>query len=138
MKTAVVYFSMGGATRSFARAEASARRADLIEAVPVKKYHMLTAFASGCPAAIRQKGVPLRQPLPLDGYDRIVLMAPVWAGFPAPPFNTMVSQLPPGAEVEVLLVSASGSSEKSHDKVRALIQSHGCKVVAQRDIRSHQ
>ena len=41
-------------------------------------------------------------------------------------------------EVEVLLVSASGSSEKSHGKVRALIQGKGCKVVAQRDIRSHQ
>lgn len=138
MKTAVIYYSLGGATRSFARAEANARGADLIEAVPAKKYNMFTAFASGCPAAIRQKCVPLQNALPLSGYERIVLMAPVWAGFPAPPFNSMVSQLPDGTEVEVLLVSASGSSDKSHDKVRALIRERGCKVVAQRDIRSHQ
>lgn len=138
MKTAVVYFTLGGATRSFARAEANARGADLLEAVPVKKYNLLTAFTRGCPAAIRQKSVPLQNSLHLSGYDRIVLMAPVWAGFPAPPFNTMVNLLPSGKEVEVLLVSASGNSDKSHDKVRALIHSKGCKVVAQRDIRSHQ
>lgn len=90
MKTAVVYFTLGGATRSFARAEADARGADLLQAVPVKKYNMLTAFTRGCPAAIRQKSVPLQNSLDLSGYDRIVLMAPVWAGFPAPPFNTMV------------------------------------------------
>ena len=138
MKTAVVYFSLGGATRSFARAEANARDAKLIEAVPVKKYNPLTAFTRGCPAAIRQKSVPLQQTPDLSGYDRIVLMAPVWPGFPAPPVNTLVNLLPSGKEVEVLLVSASGSSDKSHDKVRALIRSKGCKVVTQRDIRSHQ
>lgn len=138
MKTAVVYFTLGGATRSFARAEANARGADLFEAVPAKKYNVMTAFTRGCPAAMRQKSVPLQAAPDLSGYARIVLMAPVWAGFPAPPFNTMADLLPPGAEVEVLLVSSSGSSEKSHDKVRALIQGKGCKVVAQRDIRSHQ
>ena len=138
MKTAVVYYSLGGSTRSFARAEAEARGADLIEIHPAKAYNPFTAFVRGCPAAIRQKGVPLSAAPDLSGYERIVLMAPVWAGFPAPPFNTMVNLLPSGKEVEVILVSASGSSEKSHDKVRALIRSKGCKVVAQRDIRSHQ
>ena len=138
MKTAVVYFSQSGATRSFARAEANARGADLLEAAPVKKYNPLTAVTRGCPAAIRQKSVPLQNKPNLSEYERIVLMAPVWAGFPAPPFNTVVNLLPSGKEVEVLLVSASGSSEKSHDKVRTLIRSKGCKVVAQRDIRSHQ
>ena len=36
MKTAVVYYSLGGSTRSFARAEAEARGADLIEIQPIK------------------------------------------------------------------------------------------------------
>ena len=80
MKTAVVYFSQGGATRSFARAEANARDADLLEAVPAKKYSLLTAFTRGCPAAIRQKSVPLQRNPNLSAYERIVLMVPVWAG----------------------------------------------------------
>lgn len=138
MKTAVVYFSHGGATRSFARAEANARGADLLEAVPAKKYNMFTTIAQGCPAAMKQKRVPLAAAPNLSGYQRIVLMAPVWSGFPAPPFNSMVDLLPSGAEVEVLLISASGSSDRSRGKVRALIQSKGCKVITQRDVRSHQ
>lgn len=138
MKTAVVYFSHGGATRSFARAEANARGADLLEAVPAKKYNIFTAVAQGCPAAIKQKSVPLSVAPNLSGYQRIVLMAPVWSGFPAPPFNSMVDLLPSGTEVEVLLISASGNSDRNRAKVRALIQAKGCKVVAQRDVRSHQ
>lgn len=138
MKTAVVYFSLGGATRSFARAEANARGADLLEAVPEKKYNPFSALVRGCPAAMRQKSVPLSQAPDLTGYERIVLMAPVWGGFPAPPFNSIAGLLPRGAEVEALLVSASGSSEKSRAKVRALLEARGCRVVAQRDIRSHR
>ena len=65
-------------------------------------------------------------------------MAPVWAGPPAPPFNSMVKRLPAGTEVEVLLVSSSGQSDKSSAKVCALLMNQGCTVTAQRDIRSHQ
>ena len=138
MKTAVVYYTLGGSTRSFARAEAGARAADLLEAVPAKPYNPFTALMQGCAAARRQRSVPLAQAPDLMGYDRIVLMAPVWGGFPAPPFNSMAALLPAGAQVEVLLVSSSGSSEKSRAKVRALIQGKGCRVVCQRDIHSHQ
>ncbi|MDO4270863.1 MAG: hypothetical protein Q4C72_08080 [Eubacteriales bacterium] len=138
MKTAVVYFTLGGSTRAFARAEADARGADLFEAVPAKKYNPFTAFVRGCPAALKQKSVPLEAAPDLKSYERIVLMAPVWAGFPAPPFNAMIALLPRGAEVEALLVSSSGDSSKSKDKVRALIEKTGCKVVAQRDIRPHK
>ena len=138
MKTAVVYYSLGGSTRSFARAEADARGADLIEVRPAKAYNPLTAFLRGCPAAIRQAAVPLADAPDLSPYGHVVLMAPVWAGHPAPPFNSMVKLLPAGTEVEVLLVSSSGQSDKSSAKVRALLMNQGCTVTAQRDIRSHQ
>lgn len=139
MKTAVVYFSLGGSTRAFARAEADARQADLFEVVPAKRYNPFTAFLRGCPAALGQKTVPLAPPAPdLADYARVVLMAPIWAGFPAPPFNTVIGLLPRDCEVEVLLVSSSGDSSKSADKVRAQIESAGCRLVARRDIRSHK
>ena len=137
MKTAVIYYSLGGSTRSFARAEATARAADLIEIRPAKPYNPFTSFILGCPAAIRQKAVPLADAPNLSGYDHFVLMAPVWAGHPAPPFNSAVQALPAGAKVEVLLVSASGTN-KSRAKVRALSEGRGCTVTALRDIQSHQ
>lgn len=136
MKTAVVYFSLGGSTRSYARAEADARQAALFEVRPAQKYNPITAFVRGCPAARAQKSVPLIGPLPnLSEYDRVVLMAPVWAGFPAPPFNSMVELLPRGTTVEILLVSSSGDSSTCADKVREQIQNAGCTLAAQRDIR---
>ena len=136
MKTAVVYYSFGGTTRSYARAEAKARGADLIELKPRCPYNLMSAFVRGCPEAIKQKGVSLDGMPLFVGYDRVVLMAPVWAGYPAPPFNSAVELLPPGTEVEVVLVSGSGSSEKSRAKVRLQIKKRGCTLTAQRDIRA--
>ena len=94
MKTAVVYYSLGGSTRSFARAEARAHDADLIELQPAHPYNLFTAFVRGCPAAIRQQAVPLRQAPDLSGYDHIILLAPIWANHPAPPFNSAAALLP--------------------------------------------
>ena len=115
MKTAVAYYSLGGTTRSYARAEAKARNADLIELTPKTPYNRFTAFVCGCLEAVKQK---------------------VWAGYPAPPFNSAVELLPPGTEVEVILVSGSGNSEKSRAKVRLQIKKRGCTLTAQRDIRA--
>ena len=136
MKTTVAYYSLGGTTRSYARAEAKARGADLIELKPRTLYNRLTAVVRGCPEAKKQKAVAL-DGLPLFvGYDRVVLMAPVWAGYPAPPFNSAVELLPPGTEVEVLLVSRSGNSDRSRARVRLQIKKRGCALLAQRDIRA--
>lgn len=77
MKTAVAYYSLGGATRSYARAEAKARNADLIELKPRTPYNLFTAFVRGCPEAVKQKAVALDGMPLFVGYDRVVLMAPV-------------------------------------------------------------
>ena len=113
-------------TRSYARAEAKARNADLIELTPKTPYNRFTAFVRGCLEAVKQKAVALDGMPLFVGYDRVVLMAPVWAGYPAPPFNSAVELLPPGTEVEVILVSGSGNSEKSRAKVRLQIKKRGC------------
>ena len=136
MKTAVVYYSFGGTTRSYARAEAKARGADLIELKPRRPYNLMSAFVRGCLEAVKQKAVALEGMPLFVGYDRVVLMAPVWADYPAPPFNSAVELLPPGTEVEVILVSGSGNSEKSKAKVRLQIKKRGCTLTAQRDIRA--
>lgn len=53
MKTAVAYYSLGGTTRSYARAEAKARNADLIELTPKMPYNRFTAFVRGCLEAVK-------------------------------------------------------------------------------------
>ena len=103
MKTAVAYYSLGGTTRSYARAEAKARNADLIELTPKTPYNRFTAFVRGCLEAVKQKAVALDGMPLFVGYDRVVLMAPVWAGYPAPVFNSAVELLPPGTEVAEML-----------------------------------
>ena len=77
MKTAVAYYSLGGTTRSYARAEAKARNADLIELTPKTPYNRFTAFVRGCLEAVKQKAVALDGMPLFVGYDRVVLMAPV-------------------------------------------------------------
>ena len=59
MKTAVAYYSLSGTTRSYARAEAKARNADLIELTPKTPYNRFTAFVRGCLEAVKQKAVAL-------------------------------------------------------------------------------
>ena len=61
MKTAVAYYSLGGTTRSYARAEAKARNADLIELTPKTPYNRFTAFVRGCLEAVKQKAVAVQQ-----------------------------------------------------------------------------
>ena len=75
MKTAVAYYSLGGTTRSYARAEAKARNADLIELTPKTPYNRFTAFVRGCLEAVKQKAVALDGMPLFVGYDRVVLMA---------------------------------------------------------------
>ena len=132
MKTAVAYYSLGGTTRSYARAEAKARNADLIELTPKTPYNRFTAFVRGCLEAVKQKAVALDGMPLFVGYDRVVLMAPVWAGYPAPPFNSAVELLPPGTEVEVILVSGSGNSEKR----RCVCRSKNAAVRSRRSVTS--
>jgi hypothetical protein len=54
---------------------------------------------------------------------------------PAPAFNSIVKMLPAGKDVEIHLVSGGGSTEaEAHEKVIALVEKSGSKVVAFKDI----
>ena len=60
----------------------------MIELTPKTPYNRFTAFVRGCLEAVKQKAVALDGMPLFVGYDRVVLMTPVWAGYPAPPFNS--------------------------------------------------
>lgn len=86
-------------------------------------------YTAGSLTAMRMKRTePLPLKAPLDDFDRVIIMAPVWAGNPAPAIHTVFDALPSGKEVVVCMVSGSGSC-KCQDKVQALVESKGCHIV---------
>ena len=137
MTTAILYYSFGGYTRLTAQKLAADCAADLIELQPEKHYNLFTTFLRGCPAARQQKGVALR-PLTADlhDYTRFILAAPVWAGYPAPPFNSALALLPANSTLEVVLTSGSGKSARQ--QTIAFIEAAGHRVLNYQDIRAEK
>lgn len=135
MKTAVVFYSWSGHTREAAKARAQAEDAALLEVKDLKRPGTLHAYTAGCFRAMRMKAVPTA-PLgfTLDGFERIIIMAPVWAGHPAPAILAAFDALKPEQAVDVVLVSASGKSN-CREKLEQLAHEKGAKVVAFEDIK---
>lgn len=130
-RTVLLFYSYGGSTKRLAIIIAAERHADLFEIRELKKRGIISAFFRGCPDAMAQRSVPLSGQFPdLSGYDRAIVACPVWSGFPAPAFNSIIRSLPQGMPVEVILVSGGGETPKCKDKVRALIESMGCTCVS--------
>lgn len=136
MKTLVVYYSMSGKTRKAATERATKEDADILEVKKQKPYSVITAFLFGARAAMAQKTVEIGA-LKCDfaAYDKIILAAPIWGGFPAPPINNVIAMLPAGKEVEFIFTSGGGGSAKCLDKVKALIEKQDCKFVGYADIK---
>lgn len=136
MKSIVLFYSFKGHTKAFAEQKAAELAADVVEIREVKKRSVLSAYSAGCFAALRLKSVKIK-PFFVDynNYGKVILCAPVWAGAPAPAFNSVVEQLPKGTEVEVYLMSGSGNSSGSRAKVIAKIEKQGCKVLSYIDIK---
>lgn len=137
MKTVILYYSLGGATKAEAERLAAEQGAELCPIREKKKRNVFTAFFSGCPEAMKRKASKI-QPLGcnLEEYDRIVIGCPIWAGFPAPAFNAAVNLLPPDKEVELFFCSGGGEEPKSEAGTKELIAEKGCTLVSYRDIRT--
>ena len=135
MKSLIIYYSYHGATKSRAQALAAQLGTDLVEVRDAHRPGMVGAFLR-CPSALGMKRTPI-EPLAVDlsAYTHITLMAPVWAGYPAPAINHVLDALPSGAGVAVKLVSASGRSA-CREKVAAKIAARGCTLESWEDISS--
>ena len=97
----------------------------------------LNAYLKGIFQSVRQQEIslsPFRADFP--NYDRIEIYAPVWAGMPAPAFNTIVHDIPEGANVAVSLISSSGKAPKARKKIKELFESKGINFKGYRDIKA--
>jgi flavodoxin len=137
MKTLILYYSFSGNTRKLAAEKALETGADIERISEIKKMSLIKAFIPGCYRAIKRKKTKI-QPIKsrLDEYEKIIIMAPVWAGNPAPAFNSIVEQLPPGKKIEIVMVSSGSGTENSAEGTKNLITSRGCEVTDYTDIKT--
>lgn len=137
MKTAVLYYSYTGKTRALAEKRAGEEGAELIEVRERKPRSTLGAYVMGSLAARRRKKAEI---LPvsrdLSAFDRFLILIPLWAGFPAPPFNNMLDLLPKGSEVELVITSGSENSGGSKEKTIALAAAKDIKIVKYQDVKT--
>lgn len=137
MKSIVIYYSFKGHTKTEAEKIALGINAEIIEIKEVKKRGMFSAFLSGCPAALKQKGSPIVVPeADLTVYERFIVCAPVWAGYAAPAFNSILEILPKGSEVEIVLCSGGGESRKGLAGATKKAEDLGLKVISSKEIKT--
>ncbi|NCB51025.1 MAG: hypothetical protein EOM54_03960 [Clostridia bacterium] len=135
MKEVIIYYTFGGSTMKEAELMAVEREAPVFRVKEAQNRSFLGSFITGGFQAIHRKAVAIRPPeVDLREYDRIIIGCPVWGGYPAPAFNSIVEMLPAGREVEVFLCSGGGDTGKSREGTMAYIESKGCTVISYRDI----
>lgn len=135
MKTLVIYYSYTGTTYRAARRLADELKADLVEVQTQKRPNTISAYVSGSLAAMKQKGA-LVLPLPnMAGYDKIIIMGPIWAGYPAPAVNNIIAALPADKQVELRMISGGGQS-RARDTVIERVEKTGCTVTGYMDIKA--
>jgi len=135
MKTLIVYYSYTGVTAKMAKELAKKRGADLFEVRDIERPNVLKAYTAGCVAAIKWKSWPVEAlPQNMEEYDLITIMAPVWAGNPAPEINNAFEALPRGKKIEVIMVSTSGKSG-CEQKIKEILNKKGCVLVRFRNVR---
>lgn len=136
MKKLVIFYSWSGKTRDLAKSIAEKESADIFEVKDVKKPGKFIAYTAGCFKALGMKPGRI-EPITanFDNYDEVVIMAPTWAGHPAPPVICVFEALPPNKAVSLLMVSASGKTD-AKDKIDALLKEKGCQLVKYEDLKS--
>ena len=137
MKTIVIYYTLGGASKAEAERVAEQENAVLCQVKEEKKRNIISAFIPGCPNAMKRKASKIR-PLDhnLNAFDRIVIGCPIWGGYPAPAFNSVLDLLPSGKEIGLFFCSGGGAEPKSEQGTKDLIAQKGCTLVFYHDVKT--
>ncbi len=139
MKTAIIYYSFKGSTRKLAQQKAKELSADIFEVKERIKRNTFTALLFGCPLSLNRKTVKI-EPLNIDFslYDKFIVFSPVWAGYPACAFNSILELLPKGKVVDVVLCSAGGQTPDSKEGTIELLAQKGFVEGTYTDIKTDQ
>ena len=136
MKTVIVFYSYSGKTKAFATELAAKESADLEEIKDTKHPGKLKAYTAGIVAAIRGKAWPIQPPVvDFEKYDRLILLAPIWAGNPSPAFNAILELLPAEKSIAVKMISMSGKSN-CRERLETAIKAKGGTLESFDDIKA--
>ena len=118
MNALVMYYSLTGRSRYEANRIAKENDADIYEVREQRYRSMYNAYLFG-PAQARARRFVYIEPIAiaLEDFDKIIIVCPVWGGYPAPAFNNIVSELPPDKLVEIYLTSDSGKAKAGEETV---------------------
>jgi len=135
MKTVILYYTLGGATKSEAERLGAELGATVCRVFEKRKRSLLASFVPGVLQARKRTPVPIKPvEVNLAEYDRIIIGCPIWVSFPAPAFNSIVKLLPSGKPVDLFLCSGGGDSKESAQGTKELVEMRGCPVLSYRDV----
>lgn len=129
MKTAIVYYSMGGNTAYIAAriARKLAANVDVIELTPVKAYpdKGFKKFLWGGKSAVMSEKPPLMPySFNVNNYQQIILGFPVWASRAAPPLCTFAEDnkaLLKGKKISAYACQAGSGAKKALNGLKNLL-----------------
>ena len=122
MSQLVIFYTFTGKCKKIADQKAAELGAELLYVREQKNRSKIGAFVTGCRAAMRQVKSPLA-PITVDltQFDKYTVICPIWAGYPAPAFNSIIAMLPADKQLDLIFASGSGQSAKGMDKIKALL-----------------
>jgi len=134
MKTAVVYYSLDGNCALVAEQIKDGLKADLVRLYMQddKKRRGFMKILWGGGMVFSHKKPPLK-PYTFDpaAYDLIVIGVPVWAGSPAPPIETFLSETGISGKKIALFVCHGGGKGNALTLFKALLP--GNEIIAEAD-----
>jgi len=135
MNQLIIYYSFSGNTKKIAEELAKKESADIYEIKDQKPLGKLKAYTAGIIASIRGKAWLIKPPdIDIVKYDKITMLAPVWANNPPPAFYAVLEYLPTGKSISIKMVSASGKSN-CKDRLESIIKSKDSTLESFEDIR---
>lgn len=135
MKGIILYYSFGGSTAKFAKnlSEQNGFTLRLVE--EKKKRTIFGAFIKGTRQAMKRQEIEIkRTKIDWTGLQRVIIACPIWAGYPAPAFNSIIKLVPKKMPIELYFVSGSGSSANSRPQTEQLLKESGYNIVSYTDV----
>jgi len=123
MKTAVIYYSLGGSCAYIAEKINACKSAELIRlhVKNEKKRGKAAAFLWAIGVMFSKKPKLLPYTFDSSAYDLIIIGAPVWAGSPASPVKAFLSQTGIKGKKTAIYVCHAGGKGNSLEELKTLL-----------------
>jgi len=135
VKGMVIYYSFSGSTAMFAKRLAAEKGWTVKQVTEKKKRTVFGTFIKGTKEARRRREAEIARFKPdWSGIQAVAVACPIWGGYPAPAFNSIIKLVPKKLPIELYFVSGSGSSAASRAETEQLLKDEGYNIVGYTDV----